>query len=70
MRKVKGKHSIFLPSGGYGREDCSIESLISQSLSNSGTYHNFTKFSDGQIRANSADPDQTALRGAVCLGSV
>ena len=46
MRKVKGKHSTFLPSGGCGREDCSIECLISPSLSNSGTCHDFPTFSD------------------------
>ena len=32
-------------------------------------YCNFPKFSDGQIWANSADPDQTAPRGAVWSGS-
>ena len=28
-------------------------------------YRNFPKFSDRQVWANSADPDQTAPRGAV-----
>ena len=28
-------------------------------------YHNVPKFLDGQVWANSADPDQTAARGAV-----
>ena len=28
-------------------------------------YRNDPKFSDGQVLANSADPDQTAPRGAV-----
>ena len=32
-------------------------------------YHNFPKFSDRQVWANSADPDQTAPRGAVWSGS-
>ena len=29
------------------------------------SYRNFPKFSDRQVWANSADPDQTAPRGAV-----
>ena len=33
------------------------------------TYHNDPKFSDRFIWANSADPDQTAPRGAVWSGS-
>ena len=32
-------------------------------------YHNVPKFSDRQVWANSADPDQTAPRGAVWSGS-
>ena len=32
-------------------------------------YHNDPKFSDRYARANSADPDQTAPRGAVWSGS-
>ena len=32
-------------------------------------YRNFPKFSDRQIWANSADPDQTAPTGAVLSGS-
>ena len=32
-------------------------------------YRNDPKFSDGQAWANSADPDQTAPRGAVWSGS-
>ena len=32
-------------------------------------YRNFPKFSDRQVWANSADPDQTAPRGAVWSGS-
>ena len=32
-------------------------------------YRNFPKFSDRQVKANSADQDQTALRGAVWSGS-
>ena len=32
-------------------------------------YSNFPKFSDRQVWANSADPDQTAPRGAVWSGS-
>ena len=32
-------------------------------------YRNDPKFSDGQVWANSADPDQTAPRGAVWSGS-
>ena len=31
--------------------------------------HNDPKFSDSQAWVNSADPDQTAPRGAVCSGS-
>ena len=31
-------------------------------------YRNFPKFSDRQVWANSADPDQTAPRGANSLG--
>ena len=33
------------------------------------TYRNFPKFSDRQVWANSADPDQTAPREAVWSGS-
>ena len=32
-------------------------------------YRNVPKFSDRQVWANSADPDQTAPRGAVLSGS-
>ena len=32
-------------------------------------YRNDPKFSDGHVWANSADPDQTAPRGAVWSGS-
>ena len=32
-------------------------------------YHNFPKFSDRQVWANRADPDQTAPKGAVWSGS-
>ena len=32
-------------------------------------YHNLSKFSDSQVWANSADPDQTAPRGAVWSGT-
>ena len=32
-------------------------------------YHNDPKFSDRYAWTNSADPDQTASRGAVCSGS-
>ena len=34
-----------------------------------GQYRNFPKFSDRQVWADSADPDQTAPRGAVWSGS-
>ena len=34
-----------------------------------GDYRNDPKFSDSYAWANSADPDQTALRGAVWSGS-
>ena len=37
MRRVMGKHSTFLHSGGSGRGDCSIGCLICPFLSNSGT---------------------------------
>ena len=32
-------------------------------------YRNIPKFLDGQVWANSADPDQTAARGAVWSGT-
>ena len=35
----------------------------------SRAYHNFPRFSDRQVWANSADPDQTATRGAFWSGS-
>ena len=34
-----------------------------------GVYHNYPKFPERQVSANSADPDQTAPRGAVWSGS-
>ena len=36
-----------------------------QKLTKSSKYRNDPKFSDRQVSANSADPDQTAPRGAV-----
>ena len=33
------------------------------------SYRNDPKFSDRKVGVNSADPDQTAPRGAVCSGS-
>ena len=39
-----------------------VEVAVEKSLN---SYHNDPKFSDRQAWANSADPDQTAPRGAV-----
>ena len=44
-------------------EKMAIVSIISEQPSY--TYHNDPKFSDRYAWANSADPDQTASRGAV-----
>ena len=40
--------------------------IFNKYLYNTIMYHNVPKFSDRQVWANSADPDQTAPRGAVC----
>ena len=45
---------------------CLCKGLMSISLHNNGSeYRNDPKFSDRWVWANSADPDQTAPRGAV-----
>ena len=41
---------------------CYVDSLYEKPIT---AYRNDPKFSDKHVRANSADPDQTAPRGAV-----
>ena len=58
---VGGWGSSSSPSSLSLPEDSKLSSLSESP----GIYHNDPKFSDRLILANSADPDQTAPRGAV-----
>ena len=51
----------------YARKHCPCSKLFLCFITNK--YRNVPKFSDRQVWANSADPDQTAPRGAVWSGS-
>ena len=46
-------------------ENLDVTRFVLKNHSTEGTYYCYCKFSDRQALANSADPDQTAPRGAV-----